>query len=61
LILKSLLIELIKLLNIVLLGANIAKSSTYKQIITLVVLFINKQASLFNTLKPSFSNFGFKV
>jgi hypothetical protein len=43
------------------LGANITRSSTYKQIITLISLFINKQALEFKTINPSFNNLGFKV
>ncbi len=62
LILKSFSIDLIKLINIALLRANIAKSSIYKQIIsTLVVLFINKYALESNTLNLNLINLGFRV
>ena len=50
-----------KSLKISSLGANTARSSTYKQIITLVLLFINRQASEFKTINPSFNNLSFKV
>ena len=44
-----------------LLGAIIAKLLIYKYIITLVILFINKQALKFNTINSKSNSLGFNV